>query len=72
MAHLCRPNAAGDTLLAEWTGGKLHLYGTTEGSWRTVTNSPDFPTQRAMREYDARSGTEAATALNGPPSSLLH
>jgi penicillin V acylase-like amidase (Ntn superfamily) len=66
--HLHILDAAGDTLLAEWMHGELHLYGAAEGAWRTVTNSPDFPTQRSMRAYAATDGFKWATTINGMPA----
>ena len=66
--HLHILDLSGESLLAEWTGGALHLYGKEEGGWRTVTNSPDFPTQRAMREYWTMPGTSLAMSLDGTPA----
>jgi len=66
--HLHILDAAGASLLAEWTDGAGHFYGAAEGAWRTVTNSPDFPTMRAMKAYDRTEGTVAAQPLNGLPT----
>jgi penicillin V acylase-like amidase (Ntn superfamily) len=51
--HLHILDAAGGELLVEWTGGQQHIYGAADGVWGTTTNSPDFPTMRAMRKYQA-------------------
>jgi len=67
--HLHMLDAAGATLLAEWThGAGPRLYGAEEGAWPTTTNSPDWPTMAAMRSYS--SANEAAASLNGLPASL--
>lgn len=51
--HLHILDAKGGELLVEWTDGQQHIYGKAEGVWGTVTNSPDFPTMRSMRKYQA-------------------
>ena len=49
--HLHLLDAAGGELLVEWVGGAQHVYAAEDGTWGTATNSPDFPTMRAMRAY---------------------
>ena len=67
--HLHLLDADGGELLVEWVGGAQHVYGNNaaegDGTWGTATNSPDFPTMRAMRAYGRTFPTSFASVGDG-------
>lgn len=83
--HLHVLDAAGGELLVEWVDGEQHIYtndpsnDNADAMWGTVTNSPAFTVQRAMRAYGAHFPTTYASpavvvggkgGLNGVPSAF--